>query len=275
MSNIQSDNVARKLSSNLGDGYEIETLYSDDERGIYLIFNTNLPKTSAVIHLHDIIKDVGTSYTFGDENDLKGNVGLGHLSDEDLLDILGQGLLQDLHDLIDPKTESVQAQDEISTNSTNLRLAHKVQEWLNSMEWNDVIDLDEENATSQLRFTYTIQEQNFDVYIETDEDSETVRVFIYAPINVLPKKADEFTLLLGRANAYIWSGAFITLPGGRICWRHFVNFAETDPSLKSIDNMFQYGIYVYSTWFEELSEVALTKKTAQDVFDRMDAEDNQ
>jgi hypothetical protein len=34
--------------------------------------------------------------------------------------------------------------------------------------------------------------------------------------------------------------------------------------------LFSYGVFVYQTWFEEISAVALTKTTAQDIFDELD-----
>jgi hypothetical protein len=151
-----------------------------------------------------------------------------------------------------------------------MRLAEKVQEWIYSLEWEDKIEVDEGNQTSQVNFKYRINEQSFNVWVETDEQTDVVKAYIYAPFKVIPKKSQEFALLLNRINTEIWSGSFIDINGGNICWRHIVNFADTDPSIKTIDNLFSYGVFVYQTWFEEISAVALTKTTAQDIFDELD-----
>ena len=50
-----------------------------------------------------------------------------------------------------------------------MRLADKVQEWLNFREWDDKIDLDEEEQASRVSFTYEIKDQGFQVYVETEE----------------------------------------------------------------------------------------------------------
>ena len=44
-----------------------------------------------------------------------------------------------------------------------------------------------------------------------------------------------------------------------------MNFAETDPSIKTINNLLEYGVEVYENWSEKISDVALTRQTAQEL----------
>lgn len=261
----EKDPVIERLSENLGTDYSVLSVYRDDEMGLYLIQNKALPKTSAIIHLHDIKEDIGTTYTFGANNELRGNIGnIQHLNDDQLLDAIGEDLLNELYRLT-AETPSPPSETEASaTHEMSINLPDKIQAWLDFREWDDEIELDEENDASRLTFNYEISDQAFDVYIETDGNSDTIQVFIYAPFNVLPAKSDEFNALLATMNVDIWSGAFIKTTDGRICWRHIVNFADTDPSVKTINNMFRYGAEVFANWFETISTVALTKKTTND-----------
>ena len=51
-----------------------------------------------------------------------------------------------------------------------MRLASKVQEWIDNREWEDRVEVDEENQRSRINFSYGINEQSFDLWFETDEN---------------------------------------------------------------------------------------------------------
>ena len=58
-----------------------------------------------------------------------------------------------------------------------MKLADKVQDWLNKLEWEDKVVLDEENQSSSLNFTYSIKDQSFKVWVETDEERDFFKVY--------------------------------------------------------------------------------------------------
>jgi len=76
------------------------------------------------------------------------------------------------------------------------------------------------------------------------------------PFAEFPEQAKTFT--------------FIGLDDGRIVFRHTVDVENTQPSVDMIDNMLGQAIKLYETWFNEISSIALTNKTAQEVFDELD-----
>ncbi|MEY3785919.1 MAG: hypothetical protein RIQ94_2775 [Pseudomonadota bacterium] len=154
-----------------------------------------------------------------------------------------------------------------------MRLADKVQEWLNDREWNDKIEFDEENQTSSVNFQYTINDQPFKTYIETDEKQDFLKFYFYAPFNALSKKHIDCAVLFNHINSCSGSGS-ITLDYDRGCirWHHIIDVEETDPSVIAINNAFRSGTSTFSKWFDEISEVALTKTTAQEIIDRLNAD---
>ena len=154
-----------------------------------------------------------------------------------------------------------------------MRLADKVQEWLNYREWDDKISLDDENQTSRVNFSYTINDQSFEVYIETDEKKDFLKFYFYAPFNASSKKVIDCAILFNHINLCSFSGT-ITLDHdkGRIRWHHIIDFEDTDPSATTINNAFNAGSHTFSRWFDEISEVALTKTTAQEIIDRLNSD---
>jgi hypothetical protein len=153
-----------------------------------------------------------------------------------------------------------------------MRLADKVQDWLDHIDWDDKISLDEENQTSSLAFTYSIKDQSFKVWIETDEAHDYFKIYIYAPFNALPKKLTECAVLFNHINTISYRGALSLVDEkGSIRWRHVIDFEGTDPSVATIHNAFNGGADLLENWFDEITEVALTKTTAQQIIDQLEA----
>ena len=78
--------------------------------------------------------------------------------------------------------------------------------------------------------------------------------------------------MFNRINHRRVAGAMTLSDKGRIRWHHVVDFEETDPSVIAIDNVLMSGVGAFDYWFDEISEIALTKTTAQELFDRLEAE---
>ncbi len=153
-----------------------------------------------------------------------------------------------------------------------MRLADKVQEWLNEREWDEEIILDEENETSSVNFRYIIKDQSVEIFIETDEKLDLLKFYFYAPFNALPQKFIDCAVLFNHINAFYRGGSITLDYDGNIRWCYFIGFQETDPSIRTISNAFNAGGQLFDEWFDEISEVALTKTTWQEMMDRFNAD---
>ena len=153
-----------------------------------------------------------------------------------------------------------------------MRLAEKVQDWLDDIEWKDEISLDEENQTSSLNFTFSIKDQSFKVWIETDEARDFLKIYFYAPFNALSKKLTECAVLFNHINyKSYWGALSVVDEKGTIRWRYVIDFEGTDPSVATINNAINVGSSLFENWFDEITEVALTKTTAQQIIDQLKA----
>ena len=155
-----------------------------------------------------------------------------------------------------------------------MRLADKVQEWLDAREWKDEIQRNEDDQVSQMQCNYGINDQKFRLYIETTEKKDWIEVYLYAPIKVTEKKKTECAILFNYINSRIVIGALHFTPDGSIRFRHVIDVEDSEPSIKMIDNMLGVSVNVFENWFEEISAVALTKTTAQQIIDDLEKEDD-
>ena len=154
-----------------------------------------------------------------------------------------------------------------------MRLAEKLQDWLDDIEWKDEISLDEENQTSSLNFTFSIKDQSFKVWIETDEARDFLKIYFYAPFNALSKKLTECAVLFNHINyKSYWGALSVVDEKGTIRWRYVIDFEGTYPSLATINNAFNVGVDLFENWFDEITEVALTKTTAQEIIEQLEAD---
>ena len=153
-----------------------------------------------------------------------------------------------------------------------MKLAAKVQECIAINEWNDKILCDDENKTSSVSFIYIINKQSFKVWLETDENKDMISVYVYAPFNALPNKRHDCSMLFNHINNNtVWGSIACDDENGSIRWRHSVDFEDTDPSIAAIENAFRVGGNIFNKWYDEITAVALTKTTAQEVIDHSHA----
>ena len=153
-----------------------------------------------------------------------------------------------------------------------MKLAAKVQEWITLNEWNDKISYDDENQTSSVNFIYIINKQPFKVWVETDENKDMISVYVYAPFNALPNKRHDCAMLFNHINNNtIWGAIACDDENGSIRWRHSVDFEGTDPSTAAIENAFRVGGNIFNKWYVEITSVALTKVTAQELINHRSA----
>jgi hypothetical protein len=158
-----------------------------------------------------------------------------------------------------------------------MRLADKVQDWINKLDWNETVELDEENQSSELNVSLNINDQSFRLWVETDEENDLIKLYLYSPFNSLSNKYEDCIQLFNRINSRRRFGAIFLLQDGRIVFRHIIDVENTEPSIEMIANMLGNATGLFENWFDEISSVALTKKTAQEIFDELDkpvADDN-
>ena len=99
-----------------------------------------------------------------------------------------------------------------------------------------------------------------------------ISVYVYAPFNALLNKLHDCSILFNYINNNtVWGAIACDGENGSIRWRHSVDFEDTDPSIAAIENAFRVGGNIFNKWYDEITAVALTKTTAQEVIDHSHA----
>lgn len=146
------------------------------------------------------------------------------------------------------------------------KLTHAVQQFLDLMNWEDEIRVDEERGTSTMATGVTIDAQPCELYVETKESVDVIAVFLYAPFRVRPEKFAEACVLANEINVHNRIGHIEIVPeDGRIRYVHEMDFEDCEPSGKALQNVAQAGFALFRRRLGQLAEVAMTPRTAAEI----------
>lgn len=153
-----------------------------------------------------------------------------------------------------------------------MSLKEKLEDWVKFKEWDDEVGIDEDGDSS-LAFTADIDGQTFKVFFEGDETRNWLKFFLYAPFNARAEKFEEMLKLVNHIHGSTYYGRLmIDADSGVIQYKQIVCIADAEITNLFIENIFQTGVAIYSTWLDELAAVALTKKTFEQLKQEWDAE---
>lgn len=157
-----------------------------------------------------------------------------------------------------------------------MRLAKLIEEYIADQGWdNDTVNRDEEEGTSQLKTTMSINNQNFRLYIEGDEKRELLSLYLYAPFSAIEGKSVDACLLFNYLNdRFTYRGRITVQDDGDIRYVEIIDVENIEPPIAMIDNMLNSGIGMFRSNIESIAAVALTQKTYEAIradYDKKDA----
>ncbi len=143
-----------------------------------------------------------------------------------------------------------------------MRIAKLIEEFIADQGWEETVLRDEETGTSQLETTMSINNQNFLLYIEGNEQNELLFLYLYAPFSVIDGKSVDAILLFNFINDYFTNRGRITVQDdGGIRYVEIIDLENIEPPTAIIDNMLSSGISMFRNNIEGIAAVALTQKT--------------
>ena len=152
-----------------------------------------------------------------------------------------------------------------------MRLANLLQDFLNEQAWDDKLEVDQDQKTASIATVYVINDQSFNLYIESDDVKEWLQVYLYPPFKVLKNKISDACILINRINSNSAIGGLCVHYDGTIQYRHTVDVENSEPSATMILNMVRASVSLLGDWSNEITTVALTQTTAQEILDELDA----
>ena len=92
---MTKDAVLDKLKKNMPDEMIVHTIYRDEQAGIYFLYVKIIEKSiCSFVHLHDIIRDSGTTYFIGDDQNF--SMDISPIRSSDLLRAVGPDIHKEI-----------------------------------------------------------------------------------------------------------------------------------------------------------------------------------
>ena len=146
-----------------------------------------------------------------------------------------------------------------------------MEEVLAELEWEDELEVNEEEQTVKLDTAINVAGQDGRLIVEASEQTSYVDVLdYYTGFKCKPAKLDQMAVLLNKLHARWRYGTFLVFEDGYIRWQHRVDFADGQPTAASIQRLIQPGWGVLEQFFDPISAVALTKQTAKEALEEFD-----
>lgn len=145
-------------------------------------------------------------------------------------------------------------------------LINAVQQFLDSMDWKDEIQIDEEQGRSTMATSILVEQQPCRLFVETADRTDLISVFLYAPFHVRADKITQACVLANAINLRNRVGHIeIMADDGRIRFVHTMDFEGCTPSGTAVHNMVDAGLALFSRRLGQLAEVAMTPRGAAEI----------
>lgn len=148
-------------------------------------------------------------------------------------------------------------------------------DFLAARDWQDECDvnLEEKKVALQTRIDVT-PEQEGRLIIEASDKTDIVDVYFYYDLRCKEAKLEQMAILLNSIHVRWALGRFEVFPDGYMRWRHRVDFAGSQPTGLSLENIVQAGWAASSEFADPIAAVALTSLSAEEALQDYDQEKN-
>ena len=150
-----------------------------------------------------------------------------------------------------------------SENFDGMPLTKAVKEWLVSEDWEDEIAIDDERASSRVEAKVGINDQPHRLFLEADETSQRLAVYIYSPMTVPPARMADMARILNRINCRWELGRLACYDdedSNPVQFRANIDVEGGSLSPNQIGTMVGAAIGTFNRFGQLLAAVALTKQ---------------
>ena len=155
------------------------------------------------------------------------------------------------------------------------RLAAAVKSWMESEGWEDEVEVAEDGASSRVATSFKINDQSYKLYIQTDEQSSQIFVYMYSPYKVPPAKMPEMVRLLNNVNTSFSAGRLACFDDDdsnpvQFLWK--IPVRDSDLTPEEVGEMVAAAVQVYDTYGNLLAQCIFSNKTAKQLWAEFQAE---
>jgi hypothetical protein len=149
----------------------------------------------------------------------------------------------------------------IEQTSKSFPLTAYVEQWLKEVDCKDKIDFNEVMVSSRLTTNYEVDEHICQLFIEVEEPTSVVSIFLYTDLVVTDSTIQIATEFVNRINTDLLMGRFAVESGERFQFKHAVDIEGGIFSLKMLSNMVSFAGDCIQKNYQEMKNIVGQSKT--------------
>jgi hypothetical protein len=140
-------------------------------------------------------------------------------------------------------------------------------DFLDFREWDDEIESIESTEKWMISTTIRINEQSAKLFIEGNDESGVLGIFIYYDIKCKENKQPEMVKLFNWTNQYCFTGHLQCLSDGTLRWKNQIDCEGATMTGFNLSVNFQHGWNIVERYADAINSVALTKISAEEAIE--------
>jgi hypothetical protein len=154
---------------------------------------------------------------------------------------------------------------------TSMPLTEVIRAWRDERDWQDEITINDEELSSALQLSYNEEGQVYKVYVEAEEKTQWLKVFIYGPIGIPSSRYVEACQLVNHINRFDGFGRLCAVKDGKFQFRAVFDLEGGQAVPEMITNMISHGLFRFTDWANEMAQVVFSGKTTEQILKDIEA----
>jgi len=148
----------------------------------------------------------------------------------------------------------------------NMDFRKLFREFLDLLDWEDEIAVDQDTGECQIATGYTIKGQGYDLYIEGNPENSFLSLWLYPPYKVNEGKSVDAVLLFNYINNnYLYGGSLSLSEKNRIRYALVLDTENAQVDAQLVRNLLASAAGCFRFHAEDIAAVSLTSKTFEAV----------
>lgn len=148
-------------------------------------------------------------------------------------------------------------------------LASAVQAWMTDEGWEDEIEVAEDNSSSRVTTAFSINDQSYKLFIETNEEAPQLFIYMYSPFKVPPAKMPEMARLMNMINCVFNAGRLACYDDEdsnpvQFLWK--IPVLQSELTAAEVGSMVSAAVDIFDRYGGLLAQCVFANRTAKDIW---------
>lgn len=148
---------------------------------------------------------------------------------------------------------------------TDMPITTVLRNWMISEDWQDKIEISEDGNNATVSTVFVINDQDHRLFLETNEKSDELSVFLYSPFNIPAARRLAIVDIINRVHGRLRLGRFWCPTGEKpreLQFKVVIDVEGSSLSTEQVGIMLESAIHAFRQYGPVFARIALTSEVA-------------